>query len=103
MAGRAVQVAYRPFLDNSGELLNGGKLKFYQAGTSTAQAIYTSADKTGPTIDEVALNTYGEPTTQVYWDGPLKIESYDADDVLLNTYQDLTYYTNDFPDNTFYP
>lgn len=97
MGNRAVQVATQSFIDANGDPLNGGKLKFFDVGTSNSRAVFTSADKTGSTVTEVTLNTLGIPTTNVYYDGTLKIEVYDSDNIKLYEFPDNTFYVDSFP------
>lgn len=105
MGNRAVQVCDQSFFGTTGNyagvFLNGGYLKFFVVGTSTPQAIYTAADKSGSTVTQVSLNTVGMPSTEVFWDGILKVEIYDADDVLQDTLTDQTYYVSGFPNGSF--
>ena len=100
MGARAVQIANQSFIDANGNPLNNGKLKFFDVGTSDARAVYTASDKTGPTVTEVTLNTLGLPSTEVYYDGTLKVEIYDSNDVKLDEFSDNTYYVDSFPSGT---
>lgn len=60
-------VNLRPqYVDGSGNPLSGGRLFFYQAGSSTKQNTYT--DSTGVTANSnpVVLNASGEPSTEIW-------------------------------------
>jgi hypothetical protein len=100
MGARAVQIASQSFIDANGVPLNGGKLKFFDVGTSDARAVFTSSDKTGSTVTEVGLDTFGIPDTEVYYDGTLKIEVYNSADVKQYEFVDNTYYVDSFPSGT---
>jgi len=104
MGSRAVQISQCSYFgvtgNYSGKVLSGGKAKFFQVGTSTAQAVYTAADKSGSTVTEVDLDSAGMFDTELYFDGNLKIEIYDADNVKQREFLDNTYQIDSFPLNT---
>jgi polygalacturonase len=88
VAGAAAQ-----FLDNSGNVLTGGKLYTYAAGTTTPQASYTSG--TGITFhsNPIILDAAGRvPAGGEIWltDGlQYKFVLTDANDVLIGTWDNL--------------
>ena len=88
VAGAAAQ-----FLDNSGNVLTGGKLNTYAAGTTTPQATYTSG--TGVTFhsNPIILDAAGRvPAGGEIWltDGlQYKFVLTDANDVLIGTWDNL--------------
>lgn len=88
VAGAAAQ-----FLDNSGNVLTGGKLYTYAAGTTTPQATYTSG--TGVTFhtNPIILDAAGRvPNGGEIWltDGlQYKFVLKDANDVLIGTWDNL--------------
>ena len=88
VAGAAAQ-----FLDNSGNVLTGGKLYTYAAGTTTPQASYTSG--TGVTFhsNPIILDAAGRvPAGGEIWltDGlQYKFVLTDANDVLIGTWDNL--------------
>lgn len=47
------------FLDNDGNPLAGGKLFFYEPGTTTDKATYSDADETTPNTQPLLLDAYG--------------------------------------------
>ena len=81
------------FLDNSGNVLTGGKLYTYAAGTTTPQASYTSG--TGITFhsNPIILDAAGRvPAGGEIWltDGlQYKFVLTDANDVLIGTWDNL--------------
>lgn len=105
MSARAIQINNQSFYgitgDYNGLFLSGGKAKFFVPGTSTPQAVWQAADKSGSTITEIDLNTIGMFTNDVYYDGLLKIEYYDADDVKQYEFLNNTYREDGFPDGTW--
>jgi hypothetical protein len=88
VAGAAAQ-----FLDNSGNVLTGGKLYTYAAGTTTPQATYTSS--TGITFhsNPIILDAAGRvPNGGEIWltDGlQYKFVLKDSNDVLIGTWDNL--------------
>jgi hypothetical protein len=107
MGNRAVQINNQSFFGSSlstnyvGIALAGGTVKFFEVGTSTPQAVYTASDKTGSTVTTVTLDSIGMMSTEVYFDGTLLIEVYDADGIKNYEFLDNTYYVDSFPLNTF--
>jgi hypothetical protein len=55
------------FLDNSGNILSGGKLYSYAAGTTTPQITYTSASGSTPHTNPIILNSAGRIATGEIW------------------------------------
>ena len=80
------------FFDNSGNVLTGGKLYTYQAGTTTPQATYTTSAGNVARTNPVVLNAAGRVpdggeiwiTSQAY-----KFVLTDANDVLIATYDNV--------------
>ena len=65
----------------SGQLLSGGYLKFYDAGTTTPKNVYGElalSTNNGATVD---LDASGRPDVDVWGSGSYFVELYDADDV----------------------
>ncbi len=89
VGGAAVQ-----FFDNSGNVLTGGKLYTYAAGTTTAQATYTSNTGITNHTNPIILDAAGRvPAGGEIWltDGiNYKFVLKDANDVLLGTYDNIT-------------
>ena len=87
LAGAAAQ-----FLDNSGNVLTGGKLYTYLAGTTTPAVTYTS--NTGVTFhpNPIILNAAGRVPSGEIWltEGiSYKFVLKDANEVLLGTYDNI--------------
>jgi hypothetical protein len=55
------------FFDASGNPLAGGKVYFYQAGTTTPQTTYSDSGGTTPNTNPLVLNSAGRLTTPVYF------------------------------------
>jgi hypothetical protein len=55
------------FLDNSGNVLSGGKIFTYAAGTTTPQATYTSAGGTTALANPIILDAAGRVPTGEIW------------------------------------
>jgi len=69
------------FYGQSGQLLAGGYLKFYTAGTTTPKNVYGEealSTNNGSTVD---LDSSGRPSVDVWGSGSYFVELYDADDV----------------------
>ena len=87
LAGAAAQ-----FLDNSGNVLTGGKIYTYLAGTTTPAATYTS--NTGVTFhtNPIILDAAGRVPSGEIWltEGVIyKFVLKDANEVLLGTYDNI--------------
>jgi len=55
------------FFDNSGNVLSGGKIYTYAAGTTTPQATYTSSAGTTPLSNPIILDAAGRVPTGEIW------------------------------------
>ena len=80
------------FFDNNGNVLTGGKLYTYAAGTTTPQTTYTNAAGTVAQANPIILNASGRVPTGEIWltDGLVyKFALYDANDVLIATYDNI--------------
>ena len=93
--GRAVQVELfmAGFTDSSGEPLAGGKVYSYEAGTSTAKALYTTQNKSANATNPVILDAQGRAL--VFGEGAYKFVIKDSNDVTLYTWDSLQYF---YPD-----
>jgi len=74
---------FRAF-DNDGAPLAGGKVYFYEAGTSTPKDTYTNSGAGTPNTNPVILDAYG--SAPIWLVGTYKINLTDANDVQQNDY-----------------
>jgi hypothetical protein len=65
-------------MDDEGNPLAGGKVYFYEAGTTTPQSVYLDRDKTTAASNPVVLDIYGR--AEIYADGIYKVVVTDSDD-----------------------
>jgi len=88
------------FLDNSGNVLTGGKIFTYAAGTTTNQATYTTSAGNVPHSNPIILDASGRvPSGGEIWltDGSAyKFILRDANDVLIATYDNVTGINSNF-------
>jgi hypothetical protein len=88
VAGAAAQ-----FFDNSGNVLTGGKLYTYSAGTTTPAATYTSASGLTAHTNPIILDASGRvPSGGEIWlseNIQYKFVLKDANEVLIGTYDNL--------------
>ena len=80
------------FLDNAGNVLTGGKIYTYAAGTTTPQATYTNASGAIPHSNPIILDASGRVPGGEIWltDGLLyKFALKDSNDVLIATYDNV--------------
>jgi hypothetical protein len=77
---RALQLDFllNGLVDNSGNLLAGGTVEFYEAGTTTAKNVWTDKNKTAP-YATYTLDSAG--AAHLYGDGSYKIVIKDSDGV----------------------
>lgn len=69
--------------------LASGKVYTYYAGTTSAAALYSAADKSANTANPIVLNTRGAATA--YADGYYKFVIKDKNDVTVATYDNMYY------------
>jgi len=87
------------FLDNAGNVLTGGKIETYAAGTTTPQATYTSSNGGTPHSNPIILDASGRVPGGEIWltDGlSYKFILRDANDVLIATYDNVTGINSNF-------
>jgi hypothetical protein len=88
------------FLDNSGNVLTGGKIFTYAAGTTTNQATYTTSAGNVPHSNPIILDASGRvPSGGEIWltDGSAyKFILRDSNDVLIATYDNVTGINSNF-------
>lgn len=81
------------FLDGSGNLLTGGKLYSYEAGTTTPQITYTSASGITAHSNPIVLDAAGRVPTGEIWltaGDNYKFVLTDSNDVLIASYDNIT-------------
>lgn len=76
-------VAGLTYLDNNGRPLAGGKLYFYETGTSTAKATYSDAAETIPNTNPVELDAAGRQP-DIFFSGLAKVVITDSDGVQID-------------------
>ena len=95
VAGAAAQ-----FFDNSGQVLTGGKLYTYLAGTTTPAITYTTSSGVTPQPNPIILNAAGRvPDSGEIWlsdNVSYKFVLKDANDVLIATYDNLVGINSNF-------
>ena len=88
------------FLDNSGNVLTGGKIFTYSAGTTTNQVTYTTSAGNVPHSNPIILDASGRvPSGGEIWltDGlTYKFILRDSNDVLIATYDNVTGINSNF-------
>jgi hypothetical protein len=80
------------FFDNNGNPLAGGKIFTYQAGTTTPEAVYTSASGATPHTNPIIFDSAGRVTQEIWLTEGVayKFVLKTSADVTLGTYDDLT-------------
>lgn len=84
--------AGQQFFDNSGNVLSGGKIYTYEAGTTTPATTYTTSTGTVAHSNPIVLNAAGRISTGEIWlnvQNRYKFIVKTSDDVLLNTYDNI--------------
>jgi hypothetical protein len=88
------------FFTNTGDVLSGGKLYTYLAGTSTPAATYTSASGTTFNTNPIVLDSAGRvPSSGEIWLGEgvqYKFVLKDSNDVLIASYDNITGINSNF-------
>lgn len=91
------------FFDNNGVILSGGKIYTYAAGTTTPQAVYTSASGATPHANPIILDSAGRVPGGEIWltDGLVyKFVIETATAILLGTYDNITGINSNFVNYT---
>lgn len=83
--------AGQQFFDNQGNVLSGGKLYTYAAGTTTPEVTYTTSSGTTPNPNPVVLNSAGRPTSEIWllYQTSYKFVLKDTNDVLVYTWDNV--------------
>jgi len=87
------------FLDNAGNVLTGGKIYTYAAGTTTPQVAYGNSAGTTPLSNPIILDAAGRVPTGEIWltDGLVyKFVLKDSNDVLIATYDYISGINSNF-------
>lgn len=87
------------FLDNNGNVLTGGKIYVYAAGTTTPQVAYTSSNGATALPNPIVLDAAGRVPTGEIWltDGLVyKFVLKDSNNVLIATYDNITGINSNF-------
>ena len=85
-------------LDNSGNVLSGGKIYTYAAGTTTPAVTYTSSNGLTANSNPIILNSAGRVPYEIWLtDGvSYKFVLKDSNDTLIATYDNLTGINSNF-------
>lgn len=75
------------YFDNNGDPLAGGKIYFYEAGTTTPKDTYTTQGAGTPNANPVILDASGRAS--IWGTGSYKISIYTSADVLIKTVDDV--------------
>lgn len=78
-------------LDNSGNVLSGGKIYTYLAGTTTPAVTYTSISAGTANSNPIILNSAGRVVDEIWLTQNIqyKFVLKDSDDVLIGTYDNI--------------
>jgi len=75
------------FLDDNGEPLSGGKLKFTETGSSTTlKTTYSDLAETTPNTNPYILDSSGRVSTDIFGSGSYRVTSFDSDDVQIQQF-----------------
>lgn len=90
--GAQIEALWSGLLDNSGEMLAGGKVYSYEAGTTTPKTLYTDSACTTPAgvSSVLTLDAYGR--ARVFGTGAYKFVVKTSAEVELYTFDNLYYY-----------
>lgn len=79
------------FFDNSGNVLTGGKLYTYAAGTTTPQTTWTTPAGITANSNPIVLNSAGRPAQEIWLSSAYsyKFVLKDSNDVLIATYDNI--------------
>lgn len=78
------------FFDSNGDPLNGGKLRFFDAGTTDERTVYKDAAAAVPWAQPIELDSAGRLTASVYIpEGAFKITLHSAADVQVFSEDDI--------------
>ncbi len=82
---------FHVFMDNNGSVLNGGKLHFYEGGTSTEKTTWADSAMKAANANPVTLDSSGRAT--IFVRGLYKVVLKDSNGVVIDTWDYLYYPT----------
>lgn len=79
------------FLDNNGDILSGGKIYTYAAGTTTPATTYTSSSGVTQNSFPIILDSAGRPSEEIWLDQAqtYRFDVADSNDVLIRSYDNI--------------
>ena len=79
------------FLNNNGDILSGGKIYTYAAGTTTPATTYTSSLGTTQNSFPIILDSAGRPSEEIWLDQAqtYRFDVTDSNDVLIRSYDNI--------------
>lgn len=86
---RFVPPAFQFLIQSAIQVLAGGKLFFYQSGTSTPQATYTDPTLVTPNPNPVQLNASGIPAADIWMSGNYRVVLEDVNGNVQWTYDNV--------------
>lgn len=86
---RFVPPAFQFLIQSAIQVLAGGKLFFYQSGTSTPQATYTDPTLVTPNPNPVQLNASGMPEADIWMSGNYRVVLEDVNGNVQWTYDNV--------------
>lgn len=78
------------YLSNTGEVLAGGELRFYEPGTTTAKSVYSDDDLSVNLGNEITLDSAGRAPTDIWGSGEYRVRLYDEDGNLIDEADPVT-------------
>jgi len=83
-------------LDNSGNVLTGGKIYTYLAGTTTPATTYTSSNGNTANSNPIVLNSAGRVVEEIWlsFNQTYKFVLKDSNDTLIGTYDNIYGYSS---------
>jgi len=85
MGARLVGDPHRRYFDNSGAVLSGGKLYYYEPGTTTPKTVWKDVAKAATHTSPIVLESDGTLPAPVFAEGMYDTKLTDSDDVTIET------------------
>lgn len=79
--------------DDSGNIVAGGKIYFYAAGTTTHKPVYHDVNLLSEWTQPIVTDSAGRATSGVYGRGFYDVSAYDASDILLWRMENIEIYS----------